>query len=99
MAKHPERREKLQSASKRLAQGLSNLGLDVEHSGAPIAAFSIGDRTQMAGLQRRLFEQGIFAHRSDYRGSGREGVMRFAAFADHTNEDIDILCSVLATAL
>jgi 7-keto-8-aminopelargonate synthetase-like enzyme len=99
MARHPERRERLQNVSKCLAEGLRGLGLDVEHSGAPIAAFSIGNRAQMAGLQRRLFDQGIFAHRSDYRGSGREGVMRFAAFADHSNEDIDTLCSVLAAAL
>lgn len=99
VARHPERRARLRSVSTRLAQGLSRLGLEVEHSGAPIAAFSLGDRAQMAALQRRLFEQGIFVHRSDYRGSGKEGVMRFAAFADHSDEDIDRLCSVLAASL
>lgn len=99
MARHPERRERLRSVSARLAEGLSGLGLDVKHSGAPIAAFSLGTRDEMAALQKRLFDHGIFVHRSDYRGSGKEGVMRFAAFADHSDEDIDTLCSVLAAVL
>ena len=99
VAAHPERRERLRSVSARLASGLARLGLDVEHSGAPIAAFSLGTRGEMAALQERLFERGIFVHRSDYKGSGAEGVMRFAAFADHSDEDIDMLCSVLASVL
>ncbi|BCW90818.1 Putative pyridoxal phosphate-dependent acyltransferase [Alphaproteobacteria bacterium SO-S41] len=99
MAQHPERRERLRSVSARLVAGLGELGLDVKHSGAPIAAFSLGTRESMAALQARLFEQGIFVHRSDYRGSGAEGVMRCAAFADHSDEDIDTFCSVLGSVL
>ena len=96
---HPERRARLLAVSQRLKSGLRTLGLDIVETPAPITAFRIGRRPQMLALQRSLFDDGLHVAVSTYIGSGTEGMIRCATFADHSDGDIDALVQGLRTRL
>ncbi|MCX7174506.1 MAG: pyridoxal phosphate-dependent aminotransferase family protein [Proteobacteria bacterium] len=96
---HPERREHLHAISRRLKTGLRGLGLEIVDSPAPIAAFSIGRKADMLALQRSLFDDGMHVALSSYIGSGPEGMLRCATFADHAESDIDRLIEALRRRL
>lgn len=84
-----------------LKHGLQRLGLGIDHnSPTPIASFPVGTAAHMQDIQRRLFiEDGIFLCYSTYTGSGAEGVLRVAVFADHTQAHMDALLDGLARRL
>jgi 7-keto-8-aminopelargonate synthetase-like enzyme len=92
---HPERRARLASISQRLKTGLRSLGLTVLDTPAPISSFSVGRKENMQRLQRRLFEDGFHVQVSDYIGSGPEGMVRLATYADHSDEDVGGLLAAL----
>ena len=91
----PERRQHLRNISQRLKTGLRGLGLKVADTVAPITSFQAGLRADMQNLQRALFSHGINVVISNYIGSGPEGVIRCATFADHTESDIDQLIAAI----
>lgn len=96
---HPQRREHLLAISRRLKTGLRGLGLEIVDSPAPIAAFSVGRQADMAALQKSLFDDGLHVALSSYIGSGPEGMIRCATFADHGEIDIDRLIEALRQRL
>ena len=92
---HPERREHLHSISQALKTGLRKLGLEIIDTPAPITSFCVGRKADMQSLQRLLFDDGINLVISDYIGSGPEGMIRCATFADHSIDDINQLLAAL----
>lgn len=96
---HPQRREHLHTTSQRLKEGLRGLGLEIVDTPAPITAFAVGRNANMVALQRSLFEDGMHVALSSYIGSGTEGMIRCATFADHSESDIDQLVSALRQRL
>ena len=53
----------------------------------------------MVKLQRSLFEDGFNVALSSYIGSGPEGMIRCATFADHSEADMDALVRALRELL
>ena len=96
---HPQRREYLHTISQRLKTGLRGLGLEIVDTPAPITAFAVGRNADMVALQRSLFENGIHVALSSYIGSGPEGMIRCATYADHSESDIDQLVAALRQRL
>jgi 7-keto-8-aminopelargonate synthetase-like enzyme len=96
---HPQRREHLQDMSQRLKNGLRDLGLEIVDTPAPITAFGVGRHAHMVALQRALFDDGLHVALSSYIGSGPEGMIRCATFADHSEDDIDLLLATLRLRL
>lgn len=96
---HPERRVHLAGISQRLKSGLRALGLDMVDTPAPISAFTVGRNADMLALQRSLFDEGLHVAVSSYIGSGPEGMIRCATFADHSEDDIDRLLQALRRRL
>ena len=96
---HPERREHLHTISQRLKDGLRGLGLEIVETPAPITAFTVGRNANMVALQRSLFDEGMHVALSSYIGSGPEGMLRCATFADHSESDIDQLVAALRQRL
>lgn len=97
--KRPEILQRLRENARSLKAGLRALGLTVEDSAGPIAAFVHGDSLRMQRIQRALWDQGIFVAYSTYVGAGPMGVLRCAAFADHTPEQIARLLGALRKLL
>jgi 8-amino-7-oxononanoate synthase len=93
---HPQLRDDLSKKTKYLRGRLREVGFDIIDSPAPIVSFVAGSRNEMVGLQRRMFDEGIFLHYSTYMGAGTEGMLRCAVFSDHSRDDIDSLCQALA---
>ena len=96
---HPQRRDYLHWISQRLKSGLRGLGLDIVDTPAPITAFTVGRNADMVKLQRSLFEDGFNVALSSYIGSGPEGMIRCATFADHSEADMDALVRALRELL
>jgi len=82
-----------------LRQGLRGLGLAVDAHDGPIVAVAHGSASNMQSIQARLLERGIFIAYSTYVGAGPAGVLRFAAFADHCDADIQRLLDELRPLL
>ena len=84
----------------RLRSGLARLGLHVESWPTPIVCVKVGDGTNMARIQRTMFDRGIaIAHSRNYPGVGEEGALRIAVFSTHTDAMIDRLLVELASML
>lgn len=98
-AEEPVRRESLREKSAVLRQKLRGLDLDVLETPASIAAFAIGDFAYQRGLQEALFEQGIYVLHSNYIAAGPGGMIRLSVFADHSEADIDRVCSAIGAYL
>jgi 7-keto-8-aminopelargonate synthetase-like enzyme len=91
----PERRERVARLAQRLKCGLRAQGLNIIETPAPITSFRLETRNRMLELQRRLFDEGMHVLVSNYIGSGPEGMIRCATFADHTEADVDQLVSAI----
>ncbi|KQV82190.1 hypothetical protein ASD15_08980 [Massilia sp. Root351] len=97
--RQPELRARLLANSRQLKRGLRELGQAIDDNDSPVAAFVPGNAAHMRGIQARLMEQGIFITYSNYVGAGPEGALRIAAFADHSEDDIQRLLSALGRLL
>ena len=53
----------------------------------------------MVALQQALFDDGLHVAASSYIGSGPGGMIRCATFADHREDDIDLLLAALRVLL
>lgn len=97
---HPELLRQLRANVSYLKSGLRKLGLAVDCSDVPIAAFAVGTQEQdLRRLRDCLQEEGIFVYHSRYIGAGPAGVLRCGIFADHTAEHMDALLQALARML
>src|SRR5262245_11813264 len=86
---------KLRSNVTKFKTGLREMGIQIEDSPSPIAAFVTGSASQMQQLQQRLLDEDLFVLYTQYVGAGPEGVIRISIFADHTHAQIDRLLDAL----
>lgn len=91
----PALRAALQGNVSRLKSGLRKLGLEIEDTPAPLAAFVAGSASNMRQLRQRLLEEDLFVLHSNYPSAGPDGAIRCSIFADHTDEHIDRLLHAL----
>jgi 8-amino-7-oxononanoate synthase len=96
---NPDLLARLRSNTVLMRTMLERLGVVVEPSQSPVAAFVHGSADQMRSIQRQLWDDGIYVIYSTYVGAGPEGALRIAAFADHTPEDYDRLEDALKRLL
>ncbi|MEO0688660.1 MAG: pyridoxal phosphate-dependent aminotransferase family protein [Pseudomonadota bacterium] len=92
---HPEWLEKLRNNSNSLKAMLSGIGLEPQTTASSVCAFERGSAAEMQRIQQSLWEGDIFVIYSRYIGSGPEGTLRIAAFADHSAEDFERLEAAL----
>ena len=96
----PQLRERLRGNVARLRAGLGGLGLAVEDSPAPIVGLSVGDAANMRRIHLSLRSAGIIVpYFAAYSGTGKEGTLRIAVFATHSEEMIDRLLAELGRVL
>ena len=95
-----ERRERVLRLSRRLRRQLKAQGLDTLDSAGPIVPVILGDNRRALAVARRLREQGmdVRALRPPTVPSGTAR-LRISVHANHTDEQLDRLCRVLAEAL
>jgi glycine C-acetyltransferase/8-amino-7-oxononanoate synthase len=99
LAAHPEWRMRLWDNARMLKSGLRRLGLPVEDSPVPIAAWALESARRMDGVQRALMARGICIQRARYVGAGPAGVLRVVVFSTHTAEQIGRLLEELQRVL
>ncbi len=99
VARNPALLERLRRNVRGLWQGLRDLGLEPTVNEGPVAAFKHGSAADMLRIQAALVERGILIAYSTYVGAGPDGVLRLAAFADHTETDIQRLMTELRPLL
>jgi 8-amino-7-oxononanoate synthase len=95
----PERREALWRNTRRMQEGLKNLGYDIGESATPIIPILIGDLLEMIVLWKRLFDQGIFTNPVIPPAVPEHSCrLRISMMATHTNEQIDFVLEAFAEA-
>lgn len=88
---NPAMRLKLWENATRLKKGLKTLGIEVENSIVPIAAWTMGGKYEMQTLQLDLKKKGIVIQNIHYVGAGKDGALRIVVFSSHTEEQIENL--------
>ncbi len=96
---NPGWRRRLHDNARRLKAGLADLGLAVEPTEVPIAAFSLETAERMCEVHRRLLDRGIAIQYTHYPGVGDEGALRTVVFSTHTAEQIGRLIDELGRLL
>ncbi len=99
LAGHPEWRDALRRNAARLKSGLRALGLPVDDSPVPIAAWALTPAAEMARVQDALLSRGIAVARLTYAGAPDGGILRATVFSTHTGDQIDRLLDELKRAL
>jgi 8-amino-7-oxononanoate synthase len=62
LIREPERRDRLWDNTRRVADGLRAIGLDIGQTQTPVIPVLIGETIQAAVVWRALFDNGIFTH-------------------------------------
>lgn len=96
---HPAWRETLRLNALHLKTGLRALGLPVDDSPVPIAAWSLSPESEMKRVQDALLERGIAVARLSYAGAPAGGILRATVFSTHTPAHIDRLLGALKRVL
>lgn len=99
LSAHPEWRDSLRSNAHRLKTGLRALGLPVDDSPVPIAAWPLAPATEMKRVQAALLERGIALALLAYAGAPAGGILRATVFSSHTSAHIDRLLGALKRVL
>lgn len=99
LAQHPEWRAQLQDNVRRLKAGLRQMGVAIDESPVPIAAWTLSSPEQMDRIQKTLMDRGICIQRAYYPGAGAGGVLRVTVFSSHTSAQIDRLLGELRKLL
>lgn len=95
----PERREQLWKNTHRMQEGLRSLGYDIGESETPIVPVVIGDLDRMLVFWRTLFDAGIFTNPVTPPAVPENSCrIRISLMATHTDEHIDAVLDVFATA-
>jgi 7-keto-8-aminopelargonate synthetase-like enzyme len=95
VAANPQWRQRLWNNAKILKDGLRRLGLDVDRTEVPIAAFTLENAERMRQVHYQLFERDIAIQYSHYPGAGADGVLRAVVFSTHTTDQIERLIDEL----
>lgn len=94
-ASRPELLDKLASNARGLKQALRDF---VPDDGTAIPIISLSHPMVPASqIRDRLKELGVLVYCTTYMGAPSSGVIRIAAFADHSRDDIDRLAKSIAT--
>ena len=88
---NPGLRLKLWDNAKRLKTGLKNIGIEVEDTNVPVAAWTMNSKSEMQKLQTDLMKKNIVIQCIQYIGAGANGALRIVVFSTHTFEQIDNL--------
>lgn len=88
---NPEMRLKLWENANKLKNGLRNLGIEVENTNVPIAAWTMGSKLEMQKLQHELMKQNIVIQYIQYVGAEEKGALRIVVFSSHTPDQIENL--------
>ncbi|KAF0151770.1 MAG: 8-amino-7-oxononanoate synthase [Ignavibacteria bacterium] len=94
-----ELRKQLWDNAKKLKSGLQSLGLNINNTHVPIAAWSMSSKSKMQNLQNELMRKGILIQYVQYVGAGEMGALRIVVFSTHTTEQIDNLIDELRKTL
>lgn len=98
--REPQLRERLRSNTLELRDQLRSLGLVVPAGGTAHFGVGIGDAENMIRIHETLKSKDIMLpYIGVYSGIPKEGVLRFAVFANHTNSQITQLISELRDIL
>ena len=92
---NPQWRRRLWDNARLLKDGLRGLGIEVDRTEVPIAAFTLESAARMQQVHTRLFERDIAIQYSHYPGAGAEGVLRAVVFSNHTPDQIGRLIDEL----
>jgi 7-keto-8-aminopelargonate synthetase-like enzyme len=96
---HPEMRDRLRRNVAAVKTGMRALGIEVEDSPVPIAAWSMKTEREMRGIQKALMKRGIAVAYLKYVGAPPAGVLRISVFSTHTSAQIRRLLDGLAQVL
>ncbi len=88
---NPGMKLKLWENANRLKTGLKNIGIEVEDTNVPIAAWTMNSKAEMQKLQSDLMKKNIVIQYIQYVGAGTNGALRIVVFSSHTSEQIDNL--------
>jgi 8-amino-7-oxononanoate synthase len=95
----PERREQLWRNTRRMQEGLKSLGYDIGASETPIVPVVIGELERMLGFWKMLFDAGIFTNPVTPPAVPENSCrIRISLMATHTDEQIDAVLDVFASA-
>jgi 7-keto-8-aminopelargonate synthetase-like enzyme len=97
MQREPERMERLWANTKRLHQGLKQLGFNTRKAETPILPVLVGDNLKVFRMCKRLHEEGLFVN-PVISPAVQEGdqLIRLSLMATHTFEQIDFALEKLA---
>lgn len=87
----PELKLKLWENAAKMKSGLKKLGIAVEKSTVPIAAWNLNSKSEMKMLQMDLMKKNIVIQYIQYIGAGENGALRIVVFSSHTSEQIEKL--------
>jgi 7-keto-8-aminopelargonate synthetase-like enzyme len=93
--REPQLRKRLHANIARVRRGLAEIGLPVEDSPSSIIGVTVGNADNMRRIHQELKAVGIILPYSTYSGAGKEGTLRIAVFATHTDEMLDRLLAEL----
>lgn len=94
LCEEPERRVRLWENTRRVAEGLRALGLDIGASQTPVIPVLVGDAIRAMTVWRSLFDDGIFTHPIIPPAVPAHACrIRVSMSAEHSNEQIDCVLS------
>jgi 8-amino-7-oxononanoate synthase len=97
MAEEPERRERLWSNTRRVADGIRSLGFDVGGGETPIIPVVIGELLPTLQVWRALFDDGVFTHPIVPPAVPASSCrLRVSMSAEHSDEQIDRVLGAFA---
>jgi 8-amino-7-oxononanoate synthase len=97
LEREPERRERLWANTRRVADGLRSLGLDLGASQTPIIPVLVGDTMRSLQAWRALFDEGVFTHPIVPPAVPPNAArIRVSMTAEHTDEQIDRVLEAFA---
>ena len=99
LTNHPEMRTQLWKNAKKVKAGLGRLGIPVDDTVFPAAAWTLKSSDEMNRVHKAMMDRGIAIQRLHYAGGGAEGVLRVVVFSTHTEEQIHRLTEELGRVL
>jgi 8-amino-7-oxononanoate synthase len=95
MTAQPNLCQQLWQNASQLKSGLKAMGFDQDNTPVPIAAWVLKTAKEMDQIQAEMMKRGIAIQRTEYVGSGPNGVLRAVVFANHRPEQISHMLSEL----
>ena len=96
---NPQWRHTLWDNARLLKNGLCGLGLDIDETEVPIAAFALESQRRMQQVHQQLMEKNIAIQLHKYPGGATSGMLRMVVFSTHSKQQIGQLIDALSTVL